>query len=239
MDSPKADEDAAIKQRIITHMNTSHQDSLIRYLRHTHHLSSYAARNATLQSLTLDSLTLTTSSLSSSTSKADTYLVPITPLLQTYSSARTRLADLDAAAVAALGVSPITLKRYIPPYSHLHRAIFIYVIVVLVTFPLFSILPRSTIQSFFSSLPLPHPYGLKIMRFFYAVQPWILSIIAAIHPLEAWWMHRTRLTRYNVCMGGKVWWLWMGSTFIEGFGAFQRVGAEIRSEQLKKEKAKH
>ncbi|KAI4253088.1 MAG: hypothetical protein L6R42_007707 [Xanthoria sp. 1 TBL-2021] len=230
MDPPQ-DPDTAIKNRIITHMNTSHQDSLIRYLRHTHHLSPFTARNATLNSLTLSSLTI-----SLSPSNAKKYIIPILPPMETYTSARTRLADMDAAACTALGLSPITLKKYIPPRG-LHLAIFITVVLELLIFALLSFLPPSTVHTLFSYIP--SAYGEQIAGFAYAVRPWVLGLIIGIHPLEAWYMDRTRLQRYNVARFGKLWWMWMGSTVVEGWGAFMRVDGWVRGEEERRAGVKH
>lgn len=231
MDPPK-DPDTAIKNRIITHMNTSHQDSLTRYLRHTHHLSSFTARNATLHSLTLSSLTI---SLSPSPN-AKKYIIPILPPLESLTSARTRLADMDAAACAALGLSSITLKKYIPPRG-LHLAISILVVLELLIFALLSFLPPSTVHTLFSYIP--YAYGEQMAGFAYAVRPWVLGLLFIIHPLEAWYMDRTRLQRYNVPRFGKLWWKWMGSTVVEGFGAFMRVDGWVREEEERRGKERH
>ncbi|KAI4141664.1 MAG: hypothetical protein L6R39_005239 [Caloplaca ligustica] len=101
-------EDEAAKERIIKHMNSDHQDSLIRYLEHFCHLSSFSARNAKLERVTLDSLSI-------STGNGNSYLFPIQPAMNAWSEARARFADLDAQALEGLGRSDITVKKYRKP----------------------------------------------------------------------------------------------------------------------------
>ncbi|KAL8835645.1 MAG: hypothetical protein Q9176_006766 [Flavoplaca citrina] len=230
--SQDPDPDTAIKTRIITHMNTSHQDSLIRYLRSTHHLSSFRARHAHLQSLSLSSLTI---SLSPPSSSSKTYLIPIDPPLTSFAEARTRLAEMDATACTALDVSPITLKRYIPPRG-IHLILFIYLLLVLLIFPRrANFQPPSNIHHYLSQVP----YGARFARFCWKAQPWVMGLLLGIHSVEVWWMEKTRLRRYNVPRGGRLWWLWVASTSVEGYGAFQRLDGEVKWEGEKREKQRH
>ncbi|KAI4281586.1 MAG: hypothetical protein L6R35_005614, partial [Caloplaca aegaea] len=101
-------EDEAAKERIIKHMNSDHQDSLVRYLEHYCHLSSFSARNAKLNNATLNSLSI-------STGRGKLHLVPIQPAMAAWSEVRTRLAELDTQAVQGLGRSNITVKKYTRP----------------------------------------------------------------------------------------------------------------------------
>ncbi|KAL8626103.1 hypothetical protein Q9189_008215 [Teloschistes chrysophthalmus] len=100
----KGSQDEAAKARIIKHMNTDHQDSLIRYLEHFCHLSSFSAANAKLESLTLGSLSI-------SSRLGRIHLIPIQPPMASWSEARTRFAALDGEAVKGLGRSDITVKE--------------------------------------------------------------------------------------------------------------------------------
>jgi hypothetical protein len=49
----------------------------------------------------------------------------------------------------------------------------------------------------------------------------ILIFMIAIHLTETVFMSGT-LRHYSIGVGTKVWWLWMASNFIEGYGAFDR-----------------
>ncbi|KAI4211120.1 MAG: hypothetical protein LQ349_009440, partial [Xanthoria aureola] len=189
MASPKENDDTAIKNRIITHMNTSHQDSLTRYLRQTHHLPLSTARHATLHSLTLNTLTLTLSP----SPTAPKYQIPITPPLKTYPEARARLAAMDAAACTALDLAPYTLTHYTPPHGF---RLFVFIVIFLETLLLSrraNFLPPSHVYHVLTQL-LPY-YGAQIASFCARTHLVILAIIYAIHGVQAWRMDRTRLRR--------------------------------------------
>lgn len=53
-------------------------------------------------------------------------------------------------------------------------------------------------------------------------------VILAVHVLEAVWIHHSRLTRHGVATGSALWWLWVLTTFAEGFGSILRFDAEVR-----------
>jgi fumarate reductase subunit C len=57
--------------------------------------------------------------------------------------------------------------------------------------------------------------------------------VLGIHVAETWWLERSRLKRFGVRRGSKVWWLWVVSVFIEGAMAFKRF--DIVVERLKGE----
>ncbi|KAI4104270.1 MAG: hypothetical protein LQ339_003889 [Xanthoria mediterranea] len=238
MASPKDNDDTAIKNRIITHMNTSHQDSLTRYLRQTHHLPLSTARHATLHSLTLSTLTLTLSP-SSPSPTAPKYQIPITPPLKTYAEARARLAAMDAAACTALDLAPYTLTHYDPPRG---IRLFIFILIFLETLLLSRrahFLPPSVIHHVLTQF-IPY-YGAQIASFCARTHFAILAVIYAIHGVQAWRMDRTRLRRYNVVRLGRVWWLWMGDAMVEGLYAFPPVDEWARGEEerRRREKERH
>lgn len=56
-----------------------------------------------------------------------------------------------------------------------------------------------------------------------------------IHATEAFWMDRSRLMKYNIERGSSMWWKWMASCFIEGYGSFARIDAQIEGQKKKKE----
>ena len=53
---------------------------------------------------------------------------------------------------------------------------------------------------------------------------WLVNAIfvpvVAIHVFETWLLERTKLSKFGVRRGSKVWWMWVGSVFIEGAMAF-------------------
>lgn len=72
---------------------------------------------------------------------------------------------------------------------------------------------------------------------------WIAKAIALpvliIHLVEAYMMDRTRLRKYGVERGSGLWWTWIVSCFIEGYGCHQRIDAAVKRKTKEAELAKH
>ena len=75
-------------------------------------------------------------------------------------------------------------------------------------------------------------------NFCYAVQPLVISLMLLIHAFEASVMAWTRLRRHGVGFFTGLWWVWMVSCFIEGFGAFQRFDGIVERELEKRKTQK-
>ena len=63
--------------------------------------------------------------------------------------------------------------------------------------------------------------------------------VLAIHCTEVYILDKTRLRKYGVQRGSPLWWKWIASCFIEGFGCFQRIDAQVKRKEADKEKEKH
>jgi hypothetical protein len=61
----------------------------------------------------------------------------------------------------------------------------------------------------------------------------------AIHFTEAFLLDRTRLRKYGVARGSSLWWKWIASVFIEGWGCWDRIAAEVKRKTVEAEKAQH
>ncbi|KAL8800670.1 MAG: hypothetical protein Q9200_007178 [Gallowayella weberi] len=157
--------------------------------------------------------------------------------MASFSEARPRLATLDALAVSALRVSPITLKTYTRPHGFL-ALVFIAACLALLSLP-----RRANFQnpSLLHTLlqQLGGSWGEIFAAICYKLQPFILYPLVTLHISEAVYMSRSRLRRYNVPQFSALWWKWVGSTFIEGYGAFVRVDALVNKEEEKRSKARH
>ena len=224
------DKDVAAQARIITHMNADHSDSLIRYLRHYHGLSSLAARNARLAAIALDSMTISTSSLPFSPT---TYQVKLDPPLSSWAEARARLAEMDGESCRGVGCSNVTVKRYAPPTGFMLFS-FAYCAWLYVTFSTRSnFLPGSL----YHSIVFQHMPGFA--RFCHSVQPFVFFSLFLIHLGEAVYLARTRMEKHTVPMFSRLWWTWFISDVIEGFTALLRFDAIVKEEKLKKERQKH
>ncbi|KAA6414611.1 MAG: integral membrane [Lasallia pustulata] len=217
--------DAAAKQRIISHMNSDHQDSLRRYLEHYSQVSSFAARDAKLADITFSSMVILSSS--------GYCTVPISPPLTRWSQARERAVAMDAEATAGLGRSNITVKKYKKPKGFL-AVVFV---AAACTFVVFS--KRSNFEpgSFIYDHVLKHTPGFA--QWCYKIQPLVIYPMIALHGWEAYHMQKSRLEKHNIPFGSRLWWKWVLSTFIEGVGAFMRFDRIVAQEKEKKEKARH
>ena len=225
-----ADKDAAAQARIITHMNADHSDSLIRYLRHYHGVSSLVARNARLTAIALDSMTISASLLPFSSTS---YPIKFDPPLSSWAEARARLVEMDGDSCKGLGCSDVTVKRYAPPTGFM-----------LVNFALcawadvtFSTRSNFLPGSLYHSILFQHMPGFA--RFCYTIQPFLILSLLGIHFGEAVYLARMRMVKHTVPMFSQLWWKWFISDTIEGFPALQRFDAVVEEEKLKKERQKH
>ncbi len=226
MSDNKGNEDEA-RQRIITHMNKDHQDSLVRFLEHYAHVSAYSARNAKLAQFKLDSLTITSSN-------GRSHVIPISAPLKSLSEARGRMVAMDQETLHGLKRSNVTVKGYIPPNSVLGIATFVSAGLTVFCFSRRSnFLPGSLL---YDSILI---YVPRFAQFCYDIQPYLFYAVVAIHICEASWMARTRLRMHSVPVLSGLWWKWVLSTFIDGVGSFMRLDKMVKQEADRKAKARH
>lgn len=218
--------DVAAKQRIITHMNNDHQDSLIRYLEHFCHLSSASARHARLTDISFDHLTLQANGRSS-------YEIPVKPPMTAWADARPRVVAMDAEAVAGLSRSDITVKRYTRPKG-VTAVVSAFILITLLVF-----MKPSNFQpgSFLYDLVLV--FTPEFAQFCFKVQPLVFCTTIIVHSGECIYMARSRLQKHTVPTFSKLWWKWVLSTSLEGLGSFARFDEIVEEERLKRENAKH
>lgn len=218
--------DAASKQRIIKHMNDDHADSLAVYTQHFCKLSQSASKGAKLADIDLDGMTLSAS--------GKEHRIPFSPPMKSYAEARARSVELDREARNGLGISSTKITTYLPPSSAVHIIVF-----GLCGFTLFSfvfyklIVPGTTFYDVFLSF---FPGGPETFK---SIVRKIALPVTLIHVGESLLLERTRLRKYNVQRGSAVWWKWMASCMVEGFGTFQRIDVEVKRKELEAANAKH
>ncbi|KAI9642838.1 hypothetical protein NHQ30_008572 [Ciborinia camelliae] len=217
-----SEKDAAIKARILKHMNADHASSLSLYLRSYCHLSPSEASNPTLLDMSLSSLTI-----SSKSGKSHT--IPLEPPMASYADARPRLVAMDGECRTALNISPYTITRYEPPKTFFHQFVFGMCFMTMVIFATKSYIVPDT---FFYDNVLPFfPGGAEMFL-------WISDKVAIptimIHVVEVIYMDRSRLAKYNIKRGSSMWWKWMASCMIEGYGSFARIDAMIKQQKESK-----
>lgn len=226
-DPGQAAKDAAIKQRIISHMNADHQISLSYYLRHYKQLSSREARSPILSNISLESMTVTAVD-------GKTYTIPFDPPLKSFAETRTRVVDMDRECREALDISNIRITEYEAPRKPAHVIVFG---LCAMAFTFFATRDKIVPGTWFYDNVLPwFPGG---PAWFHWTVNMVFAPTIALHTFETWYMHRTRLRKFGVERGSALWFKWVLSTFIEGFGCFQRFDATVKRKKLELEKSKH
>ena len=218
--------DVVAKQRIITHMNNDHWDSLIRYLEYFCHLSSASARHAELTDIDFDGLTLRANGGSS-------YRVPIKPSMTSWADVRPRVVAMDAEAVAGLNRSNITVKRYARPKGVTA------VVLVLIISSFLMLFKRSNFQPGSLLHDMIFVYVPGFARFSFRVQPLVFYSMVLIHLGECIYMVRGRLQKHTVPTFSKLWWKWALNSLVEGYGSIVRFDEIVKEEELKRKYAKH
>ncbi|THW55481.1 hypothetical protein D6D20_09448 [Aureobasidium pullulans] len=220
--SDQASKDEAAKARIISHMNADHHDSVVRYLENYHHLPGYQAYNGRISDASLEHIAFECAGLK--------YRTALDPPMSSFREARERLVQMDKECLQALGRSDITVKEYISP-TGLYLAGFVIVSTTLVAFSLRSNFEAGSLIS----AVVPDWFA----RFCWTIQPFIFYGMLVIHSAETWHMTSGRLRKHNVNVLSRIWWLWMGTTFIEGVGAYNRFDKMIKKKRAEKDKQKH
>lgn len=175
-----------------------------------------------------------------------THSVLFSPPLAGWADRRARLVEMTRVAKEALGVvstsddhgeggkgaaAVVVVNEYMPPRVPYDAFVFGAVLFYYFTFVLVRL-------GYFAPGTLPSrvvewarfPGGVEGYR-------WLVDAIfvpvLAIHVTETWWLERTRLRVFGVRRGSAVWWLWVGSVFVEGFMAFKRFDLVV--ERLRRE----
>jgi hypothetical protein len=223
----QATKDTAAKAAIIKHLNADHQRSLSYYLQHYNSLSSWEASSPTLTDITFDALTFRTSSGNMST-------IPLYPPMTSWSEARMRTVEMDREARAALGISSIRITEYERPKSALHITIFS---LCVLTFVIFT--TRQWIVEGMWVYDNVLPWFPGGPEWFLWIAKMIALPVLAIHLSEAYTLDKTRLRRHGVERGSALWWKWISSCFIEGFGCFARIDDTVKRKELEALKSEH
>ncbi|KAL2155484.1 hypothetical protein VTH82DRAFT_226 [Thermothelomyces myriococcoides] len=160
------------------------------------------------------------------------HAVSFKPPLRSWAERRERLVDMTRTARSAV-VAPVmvVVNEYMAPRVPYDLAIFVAVLAYYVSLAL---VRTGMVGAGSAAARL-----LEAARFpgggagFCWLVDALLVPVLGIHLAETWWLERSRLRRYGVRRGSRVWWLWIGSVFIEGAMAFKRF--DIILERLKRE----
>ncbi|KAF2464946.1 integral membrane protein-like protein [Lindgomyces ingoldianus] len=220
-------QEAIARERIVKHMNGDHQDSIRRYIEHASGISSYQLRGDTqMANIALDKMDLTF---------GDTQIaVPFDPPLKSLREARERLIQMDQSALKALGRSQISVTRYIPPHVHFFHLVNFSVCIL--TYAAFcrpsNFKPDSLL---YDHLLYKTP---AFAAFCLTIQPILLTIMAAIHMVEAGLMVK-KMEKHSVLPFSGVWWCWVCSCFVEGVTSFKRLDELVDNRKKEKEAKSH
>ncbi|USW48052.1 Putative hem oxygenase HugZ-like superfamily [Septoria linicola] len=212
------DEDAA-KNRIVSHMNNDHHDSIVRYLQHYGGTPSWKAWDGKITDVSLNELTLSC--------HENIVKIPFQPPMASYREARERVVDLDKTCRKALGHSDVTVKHFLAP-SGLYTIPFLVIIATMVGY--------SQRSWFAQGATVERVLGSSFARFSWTIQPYLALGLLIIHGGECLFFAHTKLPRHSVNIRSSIYWLWTMSTFVEGQFAYKRFDDYVRGQR---EKQKH
>ncbi|KAK4204705.1 hypothetical protein QBC40DRAFT_216451 [Triangularia verruculosa] len=213
----------------ISHMNEDHRTDLQHILQWSNSLTEYEAKEPEMVDINLQFMTIKTPHT------GRTHYVKFVPELAFWSERRGRLVDMTRAARVGLGLEipdhdeeeekkgVVTVREYMPPRP-LDWVIFLAVVFYYVNYLV--VVKVGVLEGREWVLDGVWPWGG------HGGWVWLTKMIfwpvIGIHLAEAWWLERSRLRKFGVERGGRVWWLWMGSCFVEGGMAFRRFDIVAR-----------
>ena len=151
---------------------------------------------------------------------------------------------MNREALTALGLSDTKIDEYVPPRMGWQVALFGLCLVSFVSFsPLGAAdLGRDAVHSRVNLLYMFWSVGglvPELSYFAHDVATYVFVFIVVAHGGEAGWLAYSRLRKHRVPVGTLVWWQWVLSCYIEGFGAFVRFDRLVREKEQEKAKKQH
>ncbi|KAK5060201.1 hypothetical protein LTR84_010086 [Exophiala bonariae] len=222
---------AAMKSRIITHMNADHQLSLRLYLQHYCHVPSSGTAQASLEDITTEHIILNSS--------FGRHVVPFEPPMKSLMEGREKLVAMHQHCLKELDLSDIVIDSYHPPSGVFPYVLGALVVLICTTFPFRDNLrpeSRSLIYDIWSVGGLVP--GLAWLS--YQLAPAVQAFIYIAHGVEMLVLARGRLRRHWVETFSRTWWLWLGECSLVGYSAFQHFDRTVKAkEDAKGGKAQH
>ena len=212
------------KTRIIAHMDADHQASLCRYLQHYCRIPASLAADAKLDDIELDHMIITSS--------GGRNLIPFSPPLSSWGETRARLVEMDRVALEGLDLSDIIVTEYRRP-NNFALAVFVTFMGGMIAFSRAAKTKRGSAP--FRVSDLRHVDSFS--GFCFTIQPLLLPFIGTMHAIEAAGMVQGRLRRHGVRRFSRLWWKWVCSNLVEGYGTVARFDQVVREGEEKKKKA--
>ncbi|MCJ1379516.1 hypothetical protein MMC17_002617 [Xylographa soralifera] len=221
------------QKRLLAHLNTTYPDTLARLLEH--HATAFDAQQPRLTAITPSSLTIAyTNGSASSFILHSTKNIPLSPPLASLSlpSVEARLLAMDAECEAALergGRSELAITAYRAPQGWQIIAA-AWIACVMGTYAVETFGAEGWRVSGLLGLGERWGwwYGLGLGTAF-----WLLVVA---HVGESAGVMLPLLWKYNVKVGTGLWWLWVGSHAVEGWGAVMRFRGMVREEEERRKK---
>ncbi|KAJ5183334.1 hypothetical protein N7492_000950 [Penicillium capsulatum] len=209
------------KDFTIKHMNADHRESLQVYLQAFCAISAREARHARLEDLELSHLIVS--------ANGTRYSIPIDPPMKDFNEARGRLVALRKDSLQRLGRSDITITEYRAPRGPQKVIFGLCVFLYITCFRRSNLLPGSFVYENMGYKLVP-----DFAHFVYNIQPWLFPGVIVCHILEATGLAIWRLKPHGVPALSGLWWAWIGSCLLEGFGTWARtkdIITEARAKQ--------
>ena len=205
---------AVLRERTIQEVNEHRQAALQRFLEFFCHLPSFIARTAHLEGFSLEHLIIV--------STGHRNVVFFDPPLESWADAETRVIEMDQQALAGLGRGAIVVTEYVPPTGWT----LVVFVCALFGVPLLckqsNFLPGSWLyENIFGILP-------DFAHFISVLQPYVFPFVVALHACETAWMDYARLQKHGVARFTLLWWKWLLSCAVEGYGSTYRFDALVQ-----------
>lgn len=215
-------EEQAQQQRIITHMNKNHRDSLSLFLQVYCKVPYKQAQLAQMEEFGLSGMTLSTAFSPNNSKSRTTFFIPFDTPLNGYNEARHKVVEMHKACLHHLDLSDITIREYRAPRGF-GAVVFTTCLLTFITFSRRAhFQPGSEFYArVFQYLPA------SFVTFCYTIQPLLISLMAAIHLAEAVHLAYYRLRRHNIRFGSGLWLAWFVNDFVEGVTTLRRFDALV------------
>lgn len=154
----------------------------------------------------------------------NTVTLPFVPPMETWREARERVVIFDKECVEALGVSDVTVKRYLPPTGS-YMAPFLIILGTLLVYSqrhwhaegqlgkkhlniLYAVVRAELMIACLPTSIVERAFGSTFARFSYLIQPYLFGGLISIHALEALVFAYFKLAKHSVNVRSPIWWLW-------------------------------
>lgn len=221
---------AALKTRILNHMNADHHLSLRMFLQHYNHVPSSGTHSAKILDITPEHMILQSS--------YGRHVVAFEPPMKSLSEARERFVEMHNLCLRKLDVSDVVIKGYSPPDRLWQYGLSSLVLLIFATFPFReSLRPES--GSVISKIWSVGGLAPWLAQLSYTLAPLTLGFIIVAHAAEAVWFANTKLRRHWVETGSVIWWCWIVDCMVEGVGSWSRFDRIVKKMEEKKPGGKH